>query len=198
MTQQARQRVLLAVLVAVLFVVVWWQLAPRMAGDLGRMSARGNGSGVRSAAARDTWGAELPVVEELRLADLERARGQYTPGRDPFRFGRAATPQPPQADPDATRRRAQQQAQARKPPPQVAPPTPAVPKPPPVDVVFLGSFGPETRRLAVFSDGSEIYNVLEGDVFKERFVVVRIGYESADVGFVGFPDAPAQRLEIGG
>ena len=64
--------------------------------------------------------------------------------------------------------------------------------------MFLGSFGPQTRRLAVFSDGAEIYNVLEGEVLKEQFVVVRIGFESADVGFVGFPDAPAKRLEIGG
>ena len=55
-----------------------------------------------------------------------------------------------------------------------------------------------TRRLAVFSDGSEIFNVLEGDVLKEHFIVERIGYESVDVTFLGFPDVPARRLEIGG
>ena len=53
-------------------------------------------------------------------------------------------------------------------------------------------------RLAVFSDGQEIFNVPEGDVLKEKFVVVKIGLESADLGFVGFPDTPAKRLEIGG
>jgi hypothetical protein len=50
----------------------------------------------------------------------------------------------------------------------------------------------------VFSDQQEIYNAHEGDVIKGRFVVVKIGYESADIGFVGFPDEPAQRLAVGG
>ena len=65
-------------------------------------------------------------------------------------------------------------------------------------MVFLGSFGSGRMRLAVFTDGSEIFNVPEGDVLKDKFVVVKIGMESADLGFVGFPDAPAKRLEIGG
>ncbi len=75
---------------------------------------------------------------------------------------------------------------------------PARPTPPPVDVVFLGSFGHEELRLAVFTDGNEIFNVSEGSVLKDKFLVVKIGFESADLGFVGFPDAPTQRLEIGG
>jgi hypothetical protein len=64
--------------------------------------------------------------------------------------------------------------------------------------VYLGSFGSEEKRLAVFTDGSEIFNVPEGETLKDKFVVVKIGMESADVGFVGFPDTPAKRLEIGG
>ena len=50
----------------------------------------------------------------------------------------------------------------------------------------------------MFSDGREIYNVREGQVLKDKFLLVRIGFESADLGFVGFPGAPTQRLEIGG
>jgi len=65
-------------------------------------------------------------------------------------------------------------------------------------VVYLGSFSSGRMRLAVFTDGAEIFNVPEGETLKEKFVVVKIGIESADLGFVGFPDAPAQRLEIGG
>ncbi len=133
------------------------------------------------------------------MDDLQQGAGQYSPGRDPFRFGEVA--RPPSRDEELARaaiRRAQQEAQAKKEEEKPPPPSPPAPKPPAVDVVFLGSFGPQSRRLAVFSDGSDIFNVLEGDVLKEKFIVVRIGYESADLGFIGFPDAPAERLEIGG
>ena len=50
----------------------------------------------------------------------------------------------------------------------------------------------------MFSDGSAIYNALAGDLVKDRFQVQRIGYESVDLLFVGFPDEPAVRLAIGG
>jgi hypothetical protein len=82
-----------------------------------------------------------------------------------------------------------------KPPKQAAP---AKPRPPEPSFQFLGSFGPEEKRVAVFSDQTEIFNVLEGDVFKEAFVVRKIGYESADIGWVDFPNEPARRLAAGG
>jgi hypothetical protein len=67
-----------------------------------------------------------------------------------------------------------------------------------VDVTFLGSFGPEARRIAVFLDGEEVVNANVGDVLKGKFIVEAIGYESADLKFVGFPDAPSRRLPAGG
>ena len=78
------------------------------------------------------------------------------------------------------------------------PPPPVEVVPPPVDVAFLGSFGPDRGRIAVFTDGTDLYNARIGDVVKAHFVVEAIGYESADLKFVNFPDAPAQRLEAGG
>ena len=50
----------------------------------------------------------------------------------------------------------------------------------------------------MFSDGAKIYNALKGDLVKDQFEVQRIGYESVDLVFVGFPNEPAVRLEIGG
>ena len=72
--------------------------------------------------------------------------------------------------------------------------------PPPVTVVYLGCFGPERRRIAVFADdkGENLYNVQVGEVVEGKFIVDRIGYESVDLKFVGFPDEPAKRLPIGG
>ena len=134
---------------------------------------------------------------ELRVADLEREPGDYAPGRDPFRFG---APPPPSAcrkpaPPLDALRRAEEALAAQEQPEEATPPKPV---PPPVDVVYLGSFGSEKQRLAVFSNGKAIFNVLEGGVLNEKFIVVRIGFESVDVGFVGFPDAPPERLAVGG
>ena len=54
------------------------------------------------------------------------------------------------------------------------------------------------REIAVFSDGKEILNAFAGDVLHQEFVVRSIGFESADIGFVNFPDEPAKRLAVGG
>jgi hypothetical protein len=78
------------------------------------------------------------------------------------------------------------------------PPPPLGPQPPPVDVTFLGSFGPPTRRIAVFTDGKTIYNAERGDTLSGKFVVHAIGFESVDLTFVGFPDVPPERLAVGG
>jgi hypothetical protein len=73
----------------------------------------------------------------------------------------------------------------------------AKPKPPPFTMSYLGSFGPPSRRIAVFSDGKTIYNALKGEVLAGKFIVAEIGYESVDIRFVGFPDWPPQRLAVG-
>lgn len=73
----------------------------------------------------------------------------------------------------------------------------AKPKPPPFTLSYLGNFGPESRRIAVFSDGKTIYNALEGETIAGKFIVADIGYESVDIRFVGFPDWPPQRLAVG-
>ena len=64
--------------------------------------------------------------------------------------------------------------------------------------MFLGSFGPDGRKIAVFTDDDDILNALEGDVLNKKFIVGPIGYESVEMGFVGFPDAPPTRLAAGG
>ena len=73
----------------------------------------------------------------------------------------------------------------------------AIPKPPPFTLSYLGSFGPPSRRLAVFSDGKTIYDVQQGETIQGKFIVSQIGYESVDIKFVGFPEWPAQRLAVG-
>jgi hypothetical protein len=196
-TPERRKQFIFAALALVLLFVGWRQIrqgsfgtstsVDRTAGGPSRGAVTGNGVG----------NGDLLVVE-LRVADLVREPGDYAPGRDPFRFGAPPPPPPPppeEPDLDALRRAEEEALAALEQPGEITPPKPV---PPPVDVVYLGSFGPNKRRLAVFSDGKAIFNVLEGGVLNEKFIVVRIGFESVDVGFVGFPDAPPERLAVGG
>ena len=74
----------------------------------------------------------------------------------------------------------------------------AGPQPPPIDLDYLGSFGPARRKIAVFSDGETIHNAMAGEILAGKFIVHQIGYESVDLKFVGFPEVPAERLPAGG
>lgn len=183
-----RQKQVLVVLVVILVAV--------LARSILRVTSSGPARGPRRAAfsrpvaGGGDAGAE-PEVVALRLGDLEQKPGEFQPGRDPFRFQpkpRPQAPPPPQPKPRPV-------APVRRPAPASQP---AKPRPPEPTFVFLGSFGREEKRVAVFSDDAEIFNVIEGDVFKEAFIVRKIGYESADVGWVDFPDEPARRLAAGG
>jgi len=192
--EERRKRWLLAALAVAAGILLWRQLGPYLSSF-----GTGSGDGATRAGAVSRGGAlsTLPEVVDLRLEDLEKVPGQFSSERDPFRFGVDPKPAPPPVtDSESAMRRAMREARNEE--QQEARRTPAAPKPPPVDVEYLGSFGPRNRKLAVFSNGSEIFNVFEGDRLNENFYLVKIGLESADIGFVDFPDAPAQRLQVGG
>jgi len=145
-------------------------------------------------------------VPHLKLESLQREAATYRPGRDPFRFG--AAPEPPEPARRVPRPRPRPRGPKERPNPRHAPvaapaPAPAPPppparRPPQVNFTYLGSFGPSDRRIAVFVKDDEIINALTGDVLLENFIVDKIGFESADITFVGFPDSPGTRLEAGG
>lgn len=188
MTQRRRQQLLLAVLALLALFVGWrqllgvWDRGGRPAARRERSSGSLDRRGLGGAAAID--------LVELDVEALQNKPNTYRPGRDPFRFGGPERP-PVRAAP------------APPPPPVEARPAavesePGRPQPPPVDVVYLGNFGPHRRRIAVFSDGESIYNAMVGDILKEKFVVVSIGYESVELEFVGFPDVAPARLGVGG
>lgn len=131
-----------------------------------------------------------PLVVALNVEQLEKKPGTFQAGRDPFRF--APKQAPPRRQPPKPRR------QPRRQPERVAEAQPTAPRPPEIDFVYLGSFGTKQRRIAVFSDGEEITNALTGDLLKGQFVVAKIGFESVDIKFKDFPDAPPRRLSVGG
>ena len=149
-----------------------------------------NSSGWGTAGASRASFDALPNVERLDVAQLRRKPGVHQQGRDLFRYAQPPKPPPAEArQPPKPAPKREQKSTAVKPP---------KPQPPSIDVVYLGSFGRSDRRIAVFSDDDAIYNAVVGDVIKEKFVLVTIGYESADLGFVGFPNASPARLAVGG
>lgn len=75
------------------------------------------------------------------------------------------------------------------------PPAPtATPVPPEISFKFIGTFGPKDRPVAVLIAGDQLVNARAGDVVFDRFIVRNIGYESVDVGFVGYPPSVTKRL----
>lgn len=187
MSEEQRKKALLAVLAVLLVFVGWRYLQPALAS-----LANSGGAGVLGqgdARSRDASFAEQQVLA-LRMDDLEGVGGsaEYQPGRNIFRH---ALPPPPPPPPPY-------QPPPPPPPPVYRPPPPSGPRLPEIDLVLLGVLGPERRRVAVFLNGETIINALEQDVVENKFIVHRIGYESVDLTYVGFPDVPPERLEIGG
>jgi hypothetical protein len=181
-----RQKALLAVLAAVLLMMglrAFWPWLSRLDSPASMVSF----------GRMDDLDAVTPTLTPLRMKDLEQKPGEYSPGRDPFRF--AAKPPPPKPQPRQPQ--PQPQPQPVQQPVRAAQQRPAGPTPPPVDVKYLGSFGPEDGKIAVFGDGTDIYNVRKGGILKKHFLVESINYESADLKYVNFPKLPATRLAAG-
>lgn len=75
-----------------------------------------------------------------------------------------------------------------------------IPPPPPLPnfpYTYIGSFGPQGQQLAAFSRNGEIINVRPGQTFGGTFILRRIGVESVDIGYVGFPPERTGRIGIG-
>lgn len=145
--------------------------------------------------------AQIPdAIAELRLEDLVVQPRDLAVGRDPFRYGPLPPPPPPPGPSAEDLERMRREAEEARRRAEAAAREAAIPRPPPVTVVYLGSFGPAERKVAVFTGegGDKLYNALVGDVLEGKFIVDRIGFESVDLKFVGFPNEPAKRLAIGG
>ncbi len=183
MSRLSRQQWLMVVLLVVLGYLLWARVLSPL--------VRGNGA----AAATERSVSRLAQIDivPLRQDLLEPDAAIYKKSRNVFEFYVAPKKKAP-PKPKPKPRNEQQQRRREKPRPQ----KPKAPQPPPVSLQFLGSFGPKDRPIAVLVDGDDLLNVREGDVVSGQFILVNIGYESADIGFVNFPDHEPKRLEITG
>lgn len=189
MTPQQRHRGLLAALAGVLVLVAILRLGDDDSGV-------GNAPTASTSRIRGSQAAEQALVDrvvDLDLAALAPKPGHVEIGRNPFRFGaKPAPPAPPRLAP---------RPDPIEPPKPIEPPPPVDlgPQPPSADhLAYLGSFGPRSGQIAVIRGRDDIWTARAGDVLEDQFIVKRIGLESIDIGFVGFPDAPIRRLGLGG
>ena len=143
-----------------------------------------------SASSKEVTADEVPVLNKKDFDPPRSSAGAET-GRDLFELRDPTRPPPPTPTPRPPAP-GEGAFVGPLPPP---PPTPT-PKPPEVTFKFLGSFGPRDRPIAVIQQGDEVFNARTGDTLFGKFVLRKVGYESIDVGFVGFAESETKRLAI--
>jgi hypothetical protein len=174
-----RQAVLLAALVFVMIVALMWGFgdgdgdnhATVATADHTRAAA-GAARGSRAPAGTPTIVAPI-ALEVLRAAPPD----PIASGRNPFRFQQHSAPTEEGGGGGPVRESAGPMVQAPPPPP---------PGPPPIPLRFIGIVD-ETRRhlkLAVLSDGRNVFYGREGDIIEGRYRIVRIGLESIEMTHV--------------
>ena len=189
-----RQAILFGALaVLLLFFVVRWSArekpahsptAPVAASSVEEPDSRGARTRRRAATPRPD---EIPPLTRELLYPPGRA-GAGDTGRDLFDLREPTQPPPPPPTPAPTL------------PPMVGPlpPPPPPPTPAPPEPVFklIGIFGPRDRPIATLLNGDEQILARERDVVLGRWIIQKVGYESIDVGFVGFSPTESRRLPI--
>jgi pyruvate/2-oxoglutarate dehydrogenase complex dihydrolipoamide acyltransferase (E2) component len=136
---------------------------------------------------------EIPLLTERDL-DPRLRGGAGDTGRDLFDFREptptpAPVPTPAPPPPPAP-------GQPRFVGPLPPPPPPPTPAPPEITFRLIGIFGPSDNPIAALQYGNDIINAREGEVVLRVWRIQKIGYESIDVGFVGFPPTESRRLGI--
>jgi hypothetical protein len=175
----------LGVAASVVLLMVLWNYAPLL--------FRG-GEDAPLAAARLAESRETVSVESLRIDELEAPRPHDEGAkRNPFNFGRI--PVPPSEhkkqqeelqqkmreqavrkrdryEEDRKKRLEEERAAASGPGVNFAMP-------------FIGYIGPPDDEIAIFRDGKTFVYAKRGEVLKEKFILVDIGYESVEIRVAG-------------
>ena len=215
---KARPGLLIVLAFAVLFVVIKSlpkkSSAPAASGRSASEEMLQEDSGRKGKPSSANRPLEPPVVA-TNLLTAERKGETFEIGRDLFRYGppkpktlepgKPGMPGSPFSPPGARGAAGSAAAGGVQPVPAGTPlgvaqnAAPPAAQPPPITFKYLGSFGPAGRMLAVFSDNSEIVDVLEGESFSSQFILKRINRdtETVEIGFVGFDEATIQKLEVG-
>jgi hypothetical protein len=174
-TKSRRQLVLLAALAVVVVVALTWGFGggdDQTSPPVDRARAAAPASGRRAAAGTPSVVAPL-ALDALRATPPD----PIASGRNPFRFQQRSAPS--EDGPDGGR-----PLRGGTEPVAQAPPAPS--GPPPIPLRFIGIVDEITRhlKLAVLSDGRNVFYGREGDIIEGRYRIVRIGLESIEMAHV--------------
>ena len=136
---------------------------------------------------------DVPLITERDLDPLVGGSGGST-GRDLFDF-REPTPRPapvPTPAPPPPPGPGQPGFVGPVPPPAPTP-TPVAPDPP---FKLIGIFGTREEPIAALQVGEDMQNARAGEVIFGRWIIRTIGFESIDIGFVGYPRTETRRMAI--
>jgi hypothetical protein len=179
MDAKRRQHVVLAALMAVLAVVLWWNTGERAEPAATKSRSAATAATDDNASAR----VEVPVVA-MNLLTAGRSEPVDT-GRDPFRFGSRRTTEETGGAPAGGGPAAGRGPARPMPPPAVDSGPPVPPPPPPIPLKFIGVVErPGNVRIAVLSDAQGVYHGREGDVIEGRYKIVRIGADTVEMMYV--------------
>lgn len=181
--ESRRQTLLLAALVVVLVAVTYWQFGGS-SGAVVRPPASGRppSSAVKPRGGRGGEAPEAILARGIGLERLQDDRPAPEEGRrDPFRSGPAASQGIPAG--------ATGPVTPTPAPVPVAPPPPVVPvgppPPPPIAVKFIGVVSrKDLGKVAILSDGKNVYYGRQGEVVDGRWRIISIGEESLQIEYV--------------
>lgn len=163
-----------------------------------------------------------PGVDPVRLDLLEAESGSYRSDRNLFAFKEPPPPPPPpplkppppppDQDKDGVPDFRDNCVSAANPDQQdvdrdgvgsvcdepETPPPPPPPTPPQFTWRFIGMFGKPQSPIATFARDGDIVNARAGETIEGKFIVRRIGIESVEIGYVGFPPDQTLRVPLGG
>ncbi|MGH9440737.1 MAG: hypothetical protein ACRD16_00520 [Thermoanaerobaculia bacterium] len=191
MTQRQRQLGLLGLLGALLLLLV---LRARPAGPpppetVVRAAATGAKPGFGRKEDSRVTPDQLPDIDATALQRRPDTTGDAS--RDLFKF-REPPPPPPKPRPPAYTPPGSWNFIGPLPPPPPPPP----PTPPAIPFQFTGTIGPAREPIAVLVEGDRLILARQGETVEGKFILRKIGYESIDVGFAGFPEQNRQRIPL--
>ena len=162
---------------------------------------RARGQGFRPRFAPDTSAEGLDpmsVDPTLRTDLLAKVRAVEFSGvsRNIFQFGERKRVAPP-PDPKAVAQAQQRLEALSKPAPPPAPAAPQTPKAPPIQFKYYGFANQpdDPIKRAFLLDGEDILIGVEGQVFKNRYKIVRIGVNSIVMEDMQFNDQQTLQLQ---
>jgi hypothetical protein len=178
--ESRRQLPLLLGLLVVLAVVMWWQFGtgPASAPVAARTTPPPVRPGVGGGAAAETGAQVLARGVGLERLKADRPAPEAA-GRDPFRSAGAS------GGGGETKAGAVTPAAPAPPPVVTNPVPPSPPGPPPIVVKFIGIVSRRAvGKVAILSDGKNVYYGREGEIVDGRWRIVSIGEESLQIEYV--------------